>query len=72
MPLKVQSVPKSRGSKARSKVFEQVVKDLRERDQAGFAQFGIAIEERPMNAIQEAYEEALDLCVYLRMALNKQ
>lgn len=53
----------------RSKTFELVIKDFRARDQQGFRLYNRAIENADIDGLKEAYEEALDLAVYLRQAL---
>ena len=54
----------------RSPVFDRVVSDLRRRDELGFQQFGKPIVAGDRDGLREAYEEALDLCVYLRAELD--
>lgn len=51
-----------------------VIDDLREREEYGTAQYGVPLLEDSSkeNALREAYEEALDLCVYLRLELSRR
>lgn len=47
-----------------------VMKDMRERDRVGYERYGTRLQ--PHNGrdnLVDAYQEALDLCVYLRTAL---
>lgn len=51
-------------------VWALVMDDMRERDLVGQAKYGTAL--RPHNgrdALVDAYQEALDLCVYMRQAI---
>lgn len=57
----------------RGPVFEAVHADLEERNRKGRETYGGEL--RPHNGrdpLREAYEEALDLCVYLRWALMER
>lgn len=54
----------------RSPVFDHVVSDLRRRDELGFERFGKPMVAGERDSLLEAYEEALDLCVYLRQELD--
>jgi len=56
----------------RSPVFDLVVADLRRRDQLGFETFGRPMIVGERDALREAYEEALDLVVYLREELESR
>jgi len=52
------------------RVWELVIQDIEERDRAGYDREGTPL--RPFtgrDALRNAYEEALDLCVFLRQAL---
>ena len=52
---------------------DQVIEDLAERKRVGIERYGKALNaEMPHDMLQEAYEEALDLCVYLRCAIDKR
>lgn len=49
---------------------EETLVDMRERDQVGFERYGTRLQ--PFNgrdSLIDAYQEGLDLCVYLRTAL---
>jgi hypothetical protein len=51
-------------------VWELVIKDMISRDKTGKRKYGVKLQ--PFNGrdvLQDAYEEALDLCVYLRQAV---
>jgi hypothetical protein len=52
---------------------DQVIEDLAERKRVGIERYGQALtSEMPHDMLQEAYEEALDLVVYLRCAIEKR
>ena len=54
-------------------VWELVMDDMRERNEFGKAKYGVGL--KPFNGrdtLQDAYEEALDLAVYLRTALYER
>lgn len=55
-------------------IVELVVKDLEERADYGMQQYGVPLlrDSRKADALQEAYEEALDLCIYLRLELARR
>ncbi len=51
-------------------VWDIVIKEMRERDQLGEQRYKTRLQ--PFNGrdvLQDSYEEALDLCVYLRQAI---
>ena len=55
-----------------SAITSQVILDLKQRDRDGFKKYGGYLEDNlSINPIQEAYEEALDLCHYLKLANNQ-
>jgi len=46
------------------------MKDMRDRDRFGFQKYGVRIQpDNGRDSLVDAYQEALDLCVYLRSAL---
>lgn len=54
-------------------VWDLVLSDMRARDRLGRRRYGFPL--RPNNgrdALRDAYEEALDLCVYLRQAIHER
>jgi len=54
-------------------VWDLVAEDMSARDRFGFQKYGTRL--RPHNgrdALKDAYQEALDLCVYLRQALYER
>lgn len=54
-------------------VFAAVHADLRRRDAKGWTEHGVMLDYRyNKNWLQEAYEEALDLAVYLKAELMRQ
>lgn len=51
-------------------VWELVIEDMRERDRFGREKYGTPLQSHNgRNALVDAYQEALDLCVYLRQAI---
>lgn len=54
-------------------VFKAVHKDLEARERRGIETYGRSLETfNGRNALQDAYEEALDLAMYLKQALLEQ
>lgn len=54
-------------------VWELVIEDMRARDHAGRARYNIPLQAgNGRDALTDAYEEALDLCVYLRQVLAER
>ena len=54
-------------------VWNLVLHDMVKRDETGFERYGTHLQ--PFNgrdSLQDAYEEALDLCVYLRQAIYER
>lgn len=48
-------------------IFEQVIADLHRRDEFGFSKYGKSLYAHDgRRTLQDAYEEALDLAVYLK------
>ena len=55
-----------------SHITQEVIQDLKRRDARGFKEYGGYLEDNHgINPMQEAYEEALDLCHYLKLALTR-
>jgi len=51
-------------------VWPLVVADMQARDQLGRERYGVPLQpNNGRDALRDAYEEALDLCAYLRQAL---
>ena len=58
--------PRPEASSARP-TWELVIEDMRERDHAGRAKYGLPLQPgNGRDSLVDAYQEALDLCVYLR------
>lgn len=54
-------------------VQDLVMQDIEERKALGIRKYGTALQaNNGRNMLQDAYEEALDLCIYLRGALEEQ
>lgn len=52
---------------------DQVIDDIEARKQMGIRKYGVALQpHNGRNALQDAYEEALDLAIYLKQALVEQ
>lgn len=50
-----------------------VIADMHARDDLGRARYGTPLQpHNGRDALQDAYEEALDLCVYLRQAIEER
>jgi hypothetical protein len=53
-----------------TRVATQVIADIRERERTGILVYGQALQpHNGRDALQDAYEEALDLACYLKQAL---
>lgn len=51
----------------------RVCKDIAMRQKLGFSKYGVTVEENPLELrawLQHAYEEALDLAVYLKRVME--
>lgn len=54
-------------------VWELVVKDMQERDAVGARRYGTRLQpHNGRDALRDAYEEALDLAVYIRQAIYER
>lgn len=54
-------------------VWELVIQDMLERNQIGIKKYGTPLQPwNGRNALVDAYQEALDLCVYLRQAIYER
>lgn len=54
-------------------IWELVVADMKERDRIGRERYGTPLQaHNGRDALQDAYEEALDLAVYLRQAIEER
>ena len=54
-------------------VWELVIQDMMERDKFGEAKYGVRIQaDNGRDHLIDAYQEALDLCVYLRAEIEKR
>lgn len=57
----------------RPAVWDLVIADMRERDAGGLAKYGTRLQPgNGRDALVDAYQEALDLCVYLRQAIAER
>ena len=54
-------------------IWELVVEDMQERDHVGRARYGTPLQaNNGRDPLVDAYQEALDLCVYLRQAIEER
>lgn len=54
-------------------VWELVIEDMRARDAVGRRRYGVPLQaNNGRDALRDAYEEALDLAVYLRQAIEER
>ena len=54
-------------------IVDLVLIDMLERKKAGVEKYGVALQPfNGRNSLQDAYEEALDLAIYLRQVLEEQ
>ena len=57
----------------RPAVWPLVIMDMANRDQVGRARYGVPLQpHNGRDALRDAYEEALDLCAYLRQAIMER
>ena len=57
-----------------SKIGEEVISDIRRQEEKGLSTYGTTMDRDDyelVNWLQEAYEECLDKCLYLKAAINK-
>lgn len=53
----------------------RVCEDIARRQQLGLAKYGVSVEGNPLSRrqwLQHAYEEALDMAVYLRRLMDEE
>lgn len=54
-------------------IWDLVIADMVHRDQQGFEKYGMRLQpNNGRDALFDAYQEALDLCVYLRQAIYER
>jgi hypothetical protein len=54
-------------------VWSLVVKDMMDRDAAGYRKYGTRLQAfNGRDALVDAYQEALDMCVYLRQEIEER
>jgi hypothetical protein len=49
-----------------------VIADLRDRAEVGLKKYGHGVEDSPDDMLQHAYEEALDLAMYLKTEIRRK
>ncbi len=52
-----------------------VIQDIAKRQQLGIRKYGVTVQDNPLTEIQwvqHAYEEALDLAIYLKRLINEK
>lgn len=55
-------------------ILEEVIADLRSREQRGIAKYGRIVDDNPISHtewLRHAYEEALDMAIYLKRAMRE-
>lgn len=58
---------------SREAVWELVMRDMEARNKFGIEKYGTPLQAfNGRDALKDAYEEALDLCVYLRTAIEER
>jgi hypothetical protein len=55
-----------------NEILAYVIADLRDRSEVGFKKYGHFLGASPDDMLQHAYEEALDLCMYLKTQIQRQ
>ena len=58
----------------KSKILQEVIDDLVSREIKGLETYGTTVDREDYKLkdwLQEAYEESLDKCIYLKAAINK-
>lgn len=64
--------PEPRPSDSRP-IWELVIADMKQRDNDGYQKYGTRLQAgNGRDALVDAYQEALDLCVYLRQAIEER
>jgi len=56
-----------------SKILEEVINDLKQREQKGLSTYGTTVDRTDLTEkewLQHAYEEALDLAIYLKKLMQ--
>jgi uncharacterized protein YbcC (UPF0753/DUF2309 family) len=56
-----------------SEVVTEVLSDIKKREKKGFLQYGTTVDRNDYDLkmwLQEAYEECLDMAIYLKSAIN--
>jgi hypothetical protein len=54
-------------------IWDLVIADMRERDRIGAKKYGTRLQaNNGRDVLVDAYQEALDLCVYLRQAIEER
>lgn len=69
---RIQDQPPPKPNETRP-VWELVVQDMMDRDHVGRQRYGTPLQvNNGRDALVDAYQEALDLCVYLRQAIEER
>lgn len=56
-----------------SPIYALVIKDIEERSQIGMRKYGTYLQAfNGRNSLRDAYDEALDLCMYLRQKIEEE
>jgi hypothetical protein len=58
---------------AKIAIGELVIQDMKDRIQIGLKRYGVLLTtNNGRNSLQDAYEEALDLCMYLKQKIEEE
>ena len=69
-PTEEQPAPQPNGSRP---IWDLVIEDMQARDRLGRERYGAPLQtNNGRDALIDAYQEALDLCVYLRQAIEER
>jgi len=67
--IKPQRKPR-KNNKNKPNVWDLVIQDMKDRDKDGFQKYGVHLQpENGRNSLIDAYQEVLDLAVYLRQRI---
>ena len=70
--MKIEDQPPPKTTKGKP-IWELVIQDMRDRDQVGRKRYGTPLQaHNGRDSLVDAYQEALDLCVYLRQAIEER
>ena len=71
--VRIRLLVENKQQKKMSKTLEKVIADLRQREEKGIQTYGGTVDQANLSKeewLQHAYEEALDLCIYLKKLMS--